>query len=332
MARGDQLAKQWRIIQTLISAHGGRSAAELAKDLGCNPRTLYRDLEALQVAGFPMYTERVEGKNLWSLLDVVKHQIPIPFTLTELMALYFYRDMVKVFRGTVFYDALESLFAKVKTTLPTQSLSFLGALEHTLKMAIKPYKEYSRFREIINQANDAALRKKSVEMIYFTMSRKKRSHRVVDPYRVLFYNGTFYLIGLCHTRDEVRTFALDRISMLRVTNRDFSLPGDFNLEDFLLPSFGIMRGKPQTVRVRFDQEVAGYIREKVWHESQQLYPEEDGSLVLEMTVPVNEEVKSWVMSWGAKAEVLEPGALREDIREEARAMLATPATGREMSH
>lgn len=322
MARGDQLARQWRIIQTLISSHIGKSAAELAKDLDCNPRTVYRDLQALEVAGFPIYTDWVEGKHLWSLLDVEKHHIPIPFSLTELMALYFSRDMVKVFRGTVFYDSLESLFAKVKTTLPKESITYLSTLEHTLKMAVKPYKEYSRFKEIINQVNDAALRKKSVEMVYFTMSRKKKSRRVVDPYRVLFYNGTFYLIGLCHVRNEVRTFALDRITMLRVTEKSFIVPGDFSLEEFLHPSFGIVRGKPQSVRVRFDAEAAGYIREKVWHQSQQVHSEKDGSLILEMTVPVNEEVKSWVMSWGSKAEVLEPRALREEIAAEAAQLLA----------
>jgi predicted DNA-binding transcriptional regulator YafY len=49
MARGDQLARQWKIIQTLITSRRGKSAAELAEDLECHPRTLYRDLEALQV-------------------------------------------------------------------------------------------------------------------------------------------------------------------------------------------------------------------------------------------------------------------------------------------
>ena len=80
---GDQIGRQWSIIQTLISSRMGKTAAELAEDLECNPRTIYRDLEALQVAGFPIYTDRVEGKNLWSLLDTVKHEIPIPFNLTE---------------------------------------------------------------------------------------------------------------------------------------------------------------------------------------------------------------------------------------------------------
>jgi predicted DNA-binding transcriptional regulator YafY len=131
MARGDQLGRQWQIIQTLISSKLGKSAAELAQDMDCNPRTIYRDLEALQVAGFPIYTDRVDGKNLWSLLDTVKHQMPVPFSLTELMALYFGRDMLKVFKDTPFYDSLESLFQKVKTTLPPESIKYLKNVEQT---------------------------------------------------------------------------------------------------------------------------------------------------------------------------------------------------------
>ena len=124
----------------------GKSAADLAEELDCNPRTVYRDLEALQVAGFPIYTERVDGKNLWSLLDTMKHQIPIPFNLMELMALYFSRDMMKVFKDTVFYDSLESLFNKIKTTLPKESLNYLDRIRQVLHLGIKPYKDYAGSR------------------------------------------------------------------------------------------------------------------------------------------------------------------------------------------
>ncbi len=96
MARGDQLGRQWKLIQALTAYRTGKSAAELAQELGCHPRTVYRDLEALQLAGFPLYTDKVDGRSLWSFVDTVKHQIPIPLNLTELMALYFSRDMLKV--------------------------------------------------------------------------------------------------------------------------------------------------------------------------------------------------------------------------------------------
>jgi predicted DNA-binding transcriptional regulator YafY len=321
MARGDQLGRQWRIIQTLITSKMGKSAAELASEMEANPRTVYRDLEALQVAGFPIYTERVDGKNLWSLLDTMKHQIPIPFSLTELMALYFSRDMMKVFKDTVFYENLESLFNKIKTTLPRESLAYMDRTEQVLQMGIKPYKDYGRFKEIINRVSEAAVQKKSIEIVYYTMSRKKESRRKVDPYRVWFFNGTFYLIGFCHFREEIRVFALDRIKMLHQTKESFEVPQDFDLEVFLGASFGVCQGEPTTVRIRFSPEVAGYIREKIWHESQKLEQQEDGSLLFEAVVAGTREIKYWILAWGSHAYVLEPEGLKEEICAQAVATL-----------
>ena len=77
MARGDQLARQWRILQSLIASRRGKSAADLARELEYHWRTVYRDLEALQLAGFPIFTDRVDGKNLWSVLDSARQNVPI---------------------------------------------------------------------------------------------------------------------------------------------------------------------------------------------------------------------------------------------------------------
>ena len=325
MARGDQLARQWRIMQTLISSKRGKSVGELAVNLDCHPRTVYRDLEALQSAGFPIYTEKEEGRNLWSVLDAVKHQIPIPFSLPELMALYFGLDMLKTFKGTFLHDSLESLFLKIKTTLPAESLRYLENVQQTLSVTLRPYKEYSKFKEIINRVNEAAEERKSIEILYFAMSRKRESKRKVDPYRILFYNGTFYLIGYCHLRKEIRIFALDRIKMLRVTSEPFRIPDDFDLESFMKPSFGVFRGEPQKVIVWFTPEIAGYIQEKIWHPSQQMQAQKDGSILFEVEVAGTQEIKHWIMSWGAGAEVLEPEALRREIQGEAQTLLSSYA-------
>lgn len=322
MARGDQLARQWRIIQLLISYRMGKSVADLANELEYGVRTIYRDLESLQVAGFPIYSERVGGKSLWSVLDTVKHRIPIPFTLPELMALYFSRDMLKVFKDMVFYDSLESLFKKVKTTLPPESIKYLENVEQTLQVGHKPYKDYGKFKEIVNRVNDAAVNKKSIEIVYFSQSRKKQSKRLVDPYRIWFFNGTFYLIGLCHVREEVRIFALDRIKMLSQTDEDFEIPEDFDFEAFMKPSFGVFRGEPVKVKIWFSADIAGYIREKIWHESQEIQTQDDGSIIFEAEVAGTDEIKFWIMNWGSKAEVVYPEILRHEIRAEAEAVLA----------
>jgi predicted DNA-binding transcriptional regulator YafY len=316
MARGDQLARQWKIIQTLISSRMGKSAADIARDLDCHPRTVYRDLDALQSAGFPMYTERVDGKSLWSLLDTVKHHYPIPFTFTELMALHFSRDVLKVLEGTIFYDSLESLFQKVRTTLPPESKKYLEQISKSLVSRPRPYKQYKKCKEIIHQVNEAVIQRKVIDIVYYTMSRRRMTKRKVAPYQVWFYDGTFYLIGLCSLANEIRIFALDRIKMLRTTNENFDIPSDFDYDALTNKSFGVFQGPSVKIKVWFDKEIAGYIREKVWQSSQRIHEQRDGSIIFEAEVSGTDEVKFWLMSWGSKALVLEPDYLREEIRSE----------------
>jgi predicted DNA-binding transcriptional regulator YafY len=208
----------------------------------------------------------------------------------------------------------------VQRSLPPESITFLENVQQTLHVGIKPFKEYDRFKEIINQVNDAAARKNSIEIVYFTMSRKQETKRKVDPYSIWFFNGTFYLIGHCHMRDQVRIFALDRIKMLSRTRDSFEMPEDFDLEEFLRPSFGVFQGEPTRVKIWFSPEIAPIISEKIWHSTQEIKQQKDGSIVFEAEVAGTTEIKLWIMSWGSKSEVLEPERLREEVRAEAEAL------------
>jgi predicted DNA-binding transcriptional regulator YafY len=320
MARGEQLARQWKILQYLLISRFGKSAADLAEQMQCNPRTIYRDLEALAEAGFPIISEKVKGKNIWSLLDTMKHRLPVPFTLQELMALHVSRGMVKIFKDTIFYDALESLFEKVETTLPPESKTYLQRVEQTLQIGFRAHKPYNKYKEIIAQVNNAAIAKNTIEIAYHTMSTGKKSRRQIDPYMVWFFNGSFYLIGHCHKRREVRIFAISRIKMLHVTDKHFSQPDDFKLDDYLGSSFGLFHGRVQNVKVWFSEKAAGYIMEQVWHESQRIIRQDDGSIIFSVEVAGTDEIKSWIMGWGAQARVLEPPKLQQEIAAEALVM------------
>ncbi len=239
--RGDQLARQWRIIRAIEAGSQGLTVAEIADLEDCGPRTIYRDLEALQDAGFPLYTEKVNGTTRWAFIDTYRFKIPPPFTLSELMSLYLYRDLIRVFKGTYLFDSLESLFKKVRSTLPPQTIAYLDGLQSVYQVGIKPYNEYGPIREILHQVSQAAEKRLRIEMVY-TPLHNKETRRKVDPYRVWFYDGTLYLIGYCHLRGEVRMFVLDRIKMLQVTQERFSPPKDFDLNEFLKHRFKVMDG------------------------------------------------------------------------------------------
>jgi len=309
MARGDQLARQWRIIQSLITSRLGKSVYDLAENLECHTRTVYRDLEALQAAGFPVYTNIVEGKT-------------IPFNLTELMALYFSRGMMGVLKDTVLYDSLESLFEKIKITLPPAYIEYLKQIEKSLEVKAEPYKQYGQLKDLIGRISDAAIQKKIIEIVYYTMSRKKETRRKVAPYKIWFFDGTFYLIGNCGMRDDVRIFALDRIKNIQPTDETFEISEDFNVDDFMKSSFGVFHGKPVRVRIWFAADIAEYIREKTWHDTQKFETQKDGSIIFEAEVAGTKEIEFWVLKWGAKAKVLAPKSLQDSIRSEIETMRA----------
>ncbi len=315
--RGDQLARQWRIIRSLEASGTGLTVAELAKRENIGLRTIYRDLVALQEAGFPLYSERVDRAHRWAFVDTYKFKVPPPFTLTELMSLYLYRDLIKVFQGTSFYDDLESLFKKVQATIPPNAMGYLDRVQSVFSVGIRPYREYGRKREILNQVSRAALEHRRLEISYHSLKRKEPIHRRVDPYKLWFFEGTMYVIGHCHLRGQVRMFVLDRIKMLRVTDECFEPPEDFDLHEFMKHSFGVMHDDLYKVKVRISPEWSRWVGEQIWHESQRSEKQPDGSLILSFQVAGLEEIKRWVLSLGPEAEALEPQALRQMLLEDA---------------
>jgi predicted DNA-binding transcriptional regulator YafY len=85
--------------------------------------------------------------------------------------------------------------------------------------------------------------------------------------------------------------------------------------------FKVIQDKPVKVTMRFDKKAAGYIKEKIWHYTQKIEPQKDGSVIFTAEVAGTEEVKHWVMSWGKEAEILAPDFLRDEIARELNACL-----------
>ncbi|MBT8339060.1 MAG: transcriptional regulator [Desulfatitalea sp.] len=320
MARGDQLSRQWKLIQSLIASVKGRSAGDLAQELACHSRTVYRDLEALQAAGFPLFTQHDGGRTFWSIVGAERFRMPLPLNLTELMALYFSRNMLKLLDGTAIYEALSTLFEKITATLPPAYVEYLDQLALSLEVGVKPRKPYADFQETLDRISRAVQAQRLVSMDYFSMGRQTHTHRRVAPYKVWFYDETFYLIGFCHVRQAVRLFAVDRIARLVLLEESFDWPKDFDATRFMADSFGVFQGDPVLVRIRFKAETAGYVREKQWHPSQALEEMPDGGVVFSARVAGIEEIKHWVLRWGAGAQVLAPDALRRAVAEEVARM------------
>jgi predicted DNA-binding transcriptional regulator YafY len=308
--RGDQLSRQWRILRRLEVSKHGLTAAEVAEESCVSLRTAYRDMDDLQLAGFPIYTEKEGQTTRWRLIEDYKFKIPEPFTLTELLCLHLGGDLFNVFKGTVFQESQQSMLDKIGHMLPPETLAYLDRIRSAYHMGGGPCKDYSCFNEVIGQINRSVADRKIVEFGYWSLKHDERTIRKVDPYKIWFYDGTIYLIGRCHLRDEVRIFVVDRINMLRVTEDCFKIPDDFSFDDYIRHSFKVMQDELYAVTVRISPSWARYVSERIWHQSQRIQKLIDGGIEINFRVAGLDEIRQWVLSMGSEAVVVEPSELK----------------------
>ena len=145
---------------------------------------------------------------------------------------------------------------------------------------------------------------------------------MIDPYHLANINGEWFLFAFDHLRRAIRTFVPARIRGIRQTGETFPRPHQFSLEERLRGSFGVLSGQGRfPVVIRFEPSVAGYIREKKWHDSQELVPLKNGGVELRMTLSSLAEVERWILSWGGKAVVVRPAALAASVNQAAKQIL-----------
>ncbi len=313
--RNAEVIRQWKILKR-IEAGRYTTAQDLADEHGVTERTIRRDIEALQEAGFPLYDERNEGRKVWRLIDGYKQRLTQTFTLAELAALFFGKNLMSFLGGAPFAQDLEAAFGKIQEALPARSLPYLARIQELFSARPDPWKDYSKKQDVIASLIDATLHQKRATIAYFSFNSRRTKTYTVDPYRLVYYHGGLYLYARAHEYGEVRTFAVERIERIEVSDSSFEVPADFNVSEYARGAFGIAGGKPEPVELRFAAEMAGYIRERVWHESQSLEEGKDGSITLRMSVALGGELKSWIKGFLPHVRVVQPPSLRDEIRRE----------------
>jgi predicted DNA-binding transcriptional regulator YafY len=319
--RGDQLARQWLLIQRLARSRAGAGLDELAEELGCVRRTVYRDLDALMYAGFPVTSEKRDGKAYYRFLDTFEMG-QVPFTPDELLALAFSEDLLKTLEGTVFHDSIRAALAKIRAGLGPELSRYLERLADGFRVLPGPHKRYEAFRETIRTLNDGVLEGFTLEIRYRTGRTGEETTRSMDPYKVWYHGGALYVIGMDHRSKEIRTFSVDRILAIEKTDARFEIVPDFDFDDYTASSFGVVAEPAVLVRIRFNPDWATYVDEREWHASQSTRKLPDGRLELEMEVGATSELANWILSFGGGAEVIEPTLLRKEVRAALEAALA----------
>ena len=238
----------------------------------------------------------------------------------ELFALLVAEKALQQYRGTSFERPLLSAIKKMGQSLPDTISLNLADWEQTISFRTRaePILNLKIFRALAK----ATARRAQLELNYRKPGQREPETRVVDPYHLGNINGEWFLFAFDHLRQDIRTFAPARIKSMKLTGKTFDRPQKFSLEKRLRNSFGVHSAQGEfQVAIRFNELVADYIREKRWHDSQQLVEQKDGGVELRLKLSSLEEIERWVLSWAGNAVVIKPKELAGMVKKSAENIL-----------
>jgi proteasome accessory factor B len=322
MPADSPLVRQWVLLQLLCARRYGMSVRELAEETGVTEKAIRRSLAMFRAAGMPL-EHRIEayGRKIWRIrLPSLRPELR--FTMDEAVALYLARRLLEPLAGTYVWDAARRALAKIRSVLGRSVCNYAEQWVAAFHPIETPIHDYAAKAELIDRLVQAVEERRVVSLTYCSVRSTEATTYAVHPYGLAYHRGALYLIGHAPRHSAIRHWKADRIEAAELTSLRFFRPATFNLREHFRGCFGIFAGQADLcVRIRFAPTVARYIQEAIWHRSQQLTACSDGSLLGEFRVCGTEEIKSWVLSFGRHAEVMEPASLREELADELQSML-----------
>lgn len=314
-AKWDRAARYLKIAMILRDHPDGISAQDLADRIGVSKRTIYRDIDAMDLdAGLPIWSDA--GK---FGLDREAFLQPLALTLHEATTLFLAARMLA--KASDEHDTeLIGAFVKLAQILPPVLAEHIQATVDAF--ATTPPNE--RFTRVFRVLAEAWAGRRVVEIEYgpgvYDPSKASRRTRVrplaIEPSAL---THALYLLGWDEERGARRTFKVERILSASLTPESFEPPEDRAPALEMLRAWDVIADEePVSVVIRFSPAVAMRAAETRWHPSQELEPQPDGSLLWKGLVSGMREIKIWILGWGADAEVLEPLVLRSDVAAELR--------------
>jgi len=299
-------------ITVVLQARQRVRAADLASLFEVSERTIYRDMDALTESGIPVISIPGEGYDLAEGFYLPTIQL----TVEEAKALFLGAEMLKSQAGGAMLASVESAIAKLNDALPEPVSAEAARLVEILHFFVQPGRLDLEDPRLL--ACQQAIHEKRVVWIrYHSYNQDETTQREIEPEALHYHDGAWYVSGYCRLRREPRSFRLSRVEDLRLQAENF-LPRQM----FAAPVNAI------EVRVRFATDIVRWVRERQHYtfagEEPDGAPSGEGEgLIMTYRAQSFRELRPWLLSWGAGAEIISPAEAREEIRAELRKMLET---------
>lgn len=293
----------------------GISAVELAERCEVCTKTIYRDIIALETR----LTATIGQADHRYFIEPGTYLPPVVFAPPEAVALLLSARMLAT-NSNAYNPIIIEVFQKLNTVIPGPvGLQFRKVFE-----CLHSQPNDDKYIDVMNKLSNAWAEGHTVQISYKSLNGKPAATRDVDPYFIepAALEHANYLIAYCHREKDVRIFKIERIGWAAVyADKKYTIPDGFDINKYLGYSWGVsVYGDVEDVEIRFKGDIATIAMETRWHPSQVNSMQSDGSVIVKFKIKISPPFIGFLMSWGAKAEVIKPESLRQSVRREATAI------------
>lgn len=313
------LIKRLAVIDREVGEKRFPNRERLAKRLGVSSKTIQRDIEFLKFH----YNAPIDfDKNRMGFFytDPSFRLNPLKIDSSDFLGIAVTEKVLAQYNNTPYSKYFQNFFRKLDNMLEGKLSVDLKDIDKIMSFYIGPVRSVD---ENIMRIVEIGLREsRRIQIDYLTGWSGKESERDLDIYHLKNFQGDWYAIGYCLKSKQIKVFSVSRIKKIRLTNIHFEIPDKFSIEDYFKDSFGIFESdKLYNIKLRFTSNGARYIKEKVWHKSQVITENYDGSINMDLTVNNLNEILTWVLSMGRECKVIQPKELKTMVRDELEATI-----------
>lgn len=203
------------------------NATKLSEQFEISLKTAQRDIEFMRDRlDYPLLYD--ESKKGYYYKD---NTFSLPMTYLsseELTSLLIARKLLQDISGGIIGDEIKSVVNKI-TAILKRHIAETDTIDNTLSFELI---EYSPAPEkIFRTVLEGCLKRRSLALLYHSPAYEEKIWRIVDPYHLLNYMGTWHLIAYCHRRKGIRNFLISRISELNITDDTFAIRKKFQYKE-----------------------------------------------------------------------------------------------------
>lgn len=316
----DRTERFYRIRRRLLE-RGALTRREIEEDLEISHSTFKRDIEYLR--------DRLNVPIIWSnerqayVLDPEADAAELPgvwFSPGEIYALLEIEHLLEQLEPGLLSRQLGPVRERLSKLLEG---SEKGHREIRRRIKVLPMGTRRVNREVFETLSFALMNRRRLRIRHLRRQTGEETDREVSPQRLVHYRYNWYLDAWCHTRRDIRIFAVDAIRTAQALEQPARDVEDARLDEVLRAGYGIFAGEAvQQAVLRFSASRARWVANEVWHSQQVGRMQPDGSYVLELPFSQEPELVMDILKYGHEVEVLEPPALRRRVAKELAAAAA----------